>query len=373
MKYSTLATLVMTVLGGHVAVAAGPQVVLETPDYDFGRMETNGTQEQAFMIGNRGDQPLRLSPRTNSCGCCTCVCEALLPAGGQIPAGQSAPVTLRWTIKQFTGAFQHTETLATNDPQRPELVLRVSGRVTPVVRVVPTQLVFSRVPAGQAATGEVRLYGYRSQPLQILGQTFSDPAHAAAFQIACEPLPADQVAAEPEARSGCLLRVTVQPQLAAGPFRQQLVLQTNIATAATIEIPVAGLVNSEVGLTGFGWEEQTGVLTLGTVAARRGTVRTVQLVIRGPQAQTAQPRLVRVVPDVLQAELRPPQRLGTPPVALIPVVIRIPPDSRPVNHLGSRADELGQIVIQTGHPRQPELRVLVRFAVKPDPPAAARS
>ena len=346
---------------------AGPKLVLEQTDHDFGKMETNSAGRHEFVLANRGDRPLVLSRGKSSCGCCTCVCDAQLPERGEIPPGGSAPVTLQWTIKRYTGQFCQSETLTTNDPQRPEVTLSVAGRVTPTVRVVPAQLVFTRVPAGEPATGEVRLYGYRSRALEIAGHEFSDPARAGDFEITCEPLPADEVAAEQDARSGCLLRVKVKPGLAAGPFRQHVVLVTNVDSAARVDVPVQGTMGSQLIVAGFGWEEHAGVLTLGTVAAAKGTERKLYVVARGPHARQVKLDPVRVVPDLLKVEVGPGKQLGDGAVIRIPLTIRIPPGSRAANYLGSRADELGQIVLQTGHPQQPELRILVRFAVKADP------
>ena len=346
---------------------AAPKLVLRQEQHDFGKMETNGTGRHEFVLANRGDRPLILSRAKSSCGCCTCVCDAELPEPGEIPPGKSATVTLRWQIKRYTGTFRQSETLATNDPERPEVTLGVSGRVTPTVRVVPTQLVFSRVPPGEPASGEVRLYGYRSQPLEILGHEFSDPAEAESFAVTCEPLSAEEVAEEVDATSGCLLRVRVSPGLAAGPFRQQIVLKTNVDSAAQIELPVLGTVGSELAIAGFGWEEQTGVLTLGTVAAAKGTRRKLQVVVRGPHAGEVKLKPVRIVPDLLEVEVGQGKPLGSGEVIQIPLTIRIPPGSPAANFLGSQADELGRIVLETGHPQQSELRILVRFRVKVDP------
>jgi hypothetical protein len=163
------------------------------------------------------------------------------------------------------------------------------------------------------------------------------------------------------------VRVRVRPSLAAGPFRQQIVLKTNVDSAATVEVPVLGTVGSEMALGGFGWDEETGVLTLGTVAAARGTERRLQVVVRGPRAKEVHLKPVRIVPDLLQVEVGQSKPLGTGGVIGIPLTVRIPAGSRAVNYLGSRADQLGQIIIETGHPGQPELRMLVRFAVKVDP------
>jgi len=346
---------------------AGPKLVLEQSQYDFGKMETNATGRHEFVLANRGDRPLILSRGTNACGCCTCVCDARLPEQGRIPPGQSAKVTLEWSIKQYTGNFRQSEGLATNDPGRPEVMLEVSGRITPTVRVVPAQLVFSRVPAGEPAIGEVCLYGYRSGVLKILGHELSDPAKADSFKITCRLLPADQVATEPDAQSGCVLRVEVKPSLAAGPFRQQIVLKTNVDSAPEVEIPVEGTVGSEIAVAGFGWDEQTGVLTLGTVAMAKGTTRRLQVVVRGPHAKNVNLKPVRIVPDLLQVDVGQGKPLGQGAVTQIPLSIRIPPGNRAANYLGSKASDLGQIVFETGHPQQPELRILVRFAVRPDP------
>ena len=346
----------------------GPKLVLEQPEYDFGKMETNGVGRHDFVLANRGDRPIILSRGKSSCGCCMCVCKAILPKQSQIPPGDAANVTLEWSVKQYTGNYRQTETLTTNDPDRPEVTLGVSGRITPTLQVVPTQLVFSRVPAGQPAAGEVHLYGYRSQALEILGHEFSDPAKAEYFTITCQPLAADQLAAEPDARSGYLLRVEVKPSLAAGPFRQQIVLKTNLDSAATVEIPVEGTVGGDITLAGFGWDERTGVLVLGTVAAARGTERRLQVVVRGPHASRVRLNPVRITPDLLKVVVGQSRQIGASTVTQIPLTIRIPPGSRVANHLGSKASELGQIALETGHPKQPELRILVRFAVRLDPP-----
>lgn len=341
--------------------------MLEQSEYDFGKMETNTTGRHEFILANRGDRPLVLSRGTNSCGCCTCLCDARLPAQGQIPPGTSGKVTLEWSIKQYTGNFRQSETLVTNDPDRPQVMIGVTGRITPVVRVVPTQLVFTRVPAGQPAVGEVYLYGYRTETLKILGHELSDPSKAGSFRITCQPLPADQVAAEADARSGCLLRVEVQPSLAAGPFRQQILLKTNIDSADEVEIPVEGAVGREIDVAGFGWDEQTGVLTLGTVAIAKGTTRKLQVVVRGPHAKNLKLKPVKIVPDLLKVDVVQGKPIGQGAVIQIPLTIRIPPGGPAANYLGSKASDLGQIVFETGHPQQPELRILVRFAVRPDP------
>jgi hypothetical protein len=349
------------------SATARPKLAIEQLKYDFGKMETNAAGRHEFVLANRGDQPLVLSRTKGSCGCCTCLCDARLPEQGRILPGASAKVRFEWSIKQYTGDFRQSENLATNDPERPEVTLEVSGRITPTVRVVPAQLVFTRVAAGEPAVGEVYLYGYRSEALKILGHELSDPTTADSFKISYRPLSADQVANERDAQSGCLLRVEVKSILAAGPFRQRVLLKTNAGSAPDIEIPVEGTVGSEIAVAGFGWDEQTGVLTLGAVAMAKGATRQLRVVARGPHAKNVRLKLAKLVPDLLQVDVGQGKPIGQGAVIQIPLSIRIPPGNRAANHLGSKASDLGQIVFETGHPQQPELRILVRFAVRPDP------
>ena len=343
---------------------AGPKVVVRQEDYDFGRMETDNARDREFVFANAGDQPLTVEQGKSFCGCCTCVCETQLPDGGKIAPGQSAAVTLRWTIKRFTGAFYQTSTILTNDPDRPEVTLGVSGRITPTVGVVPWQLAFSRVSAGQEATGEVCLYGYGSEPLRITNCRMSDPSSSQYFQTAIVPLPADQVAAEEDARSGLLLRVTLKSGLPLGPFRQQIVLSTNLDSAPTVEVPVEGTIADDISVVGPGWDGRRGLLEFPAVAGSDGAQMRLMLLVRGPHRKQVEFKPVRIVPECVEVDLGKTTATNNGALIQTPLTIRIPAGSPPGNYLGPPQGEVGQIIIDTNHPQQPQLQILVSFAVK---------
>ena len=341
----------------------GPRLVLKQQDYDFGRMETNNVGQHEFLLANVGDQPLTLKQGKSSCGCCTCMCETLLPEGGVMAPGQSAVVALKWTIKQFTGAFFQTSVLLTNDPAQPEVALGVSGRLTPAVKVVPWQLIFSRVSAGQEAVGEVRLYGYQSESLQISNRQWSDPSASQHFEAALSPLPPDEVAAEQDAISGFLLRVTVKPGLPLGPFQQRIVLATNVESALTVEVPIEGAVASDISIVGVGWDAKTGVLKLPAAAAvGKGAERKLLLVVRGPHRENVKFKLAQVTPDRLEAALGETMASNSGELTQTPLTIRWPTEASPGDRPGPPAQDTGQIVLDTNHPQQPQLRIQVGFA-----------
>jgi hypothetical protein len=342
----------------------GPKLVLEQEDYDFGKMETNNAGRHEFLLANAGDQPLKLEQGKRFCGCCTCVCTTQLPEGGTVRPGESAGVTLQWNIKRFAGAFYQTSTLLTNDPSRPEVTLGVSGRITAAVRAVPWQLVFSRVSAGQEATGEVRVYGYRPEPLEIIDCRMSDPAGSSFFETEIVPLPAEQVAEEQDATSGFLLRVNLKPGLPPGPFQEQILLHTNVDSAATLEVPVEGAIAGDVSVVGRGWDGHTCVLEFPPVAAGKGAERKLMIIVRGPHCRQAEFKPARIVPEFVEIELGKTTLVNEGALTQTPLTVRIPAGSPPGNHLGPPQGELGRIVLDTNHPQQPQLEILLRFAVE---------
>jgi len=341
-----------------------PKLVVEQEEFQFGRTETNSTGRHDFRLTNAGKGPLVLSQGKSTCGCCTCVCKTQLPDGGNILPGESAAVTLKWTIKRFTGAYHQSSTVLTNDPNRPEVTLAVSGRIVPTVRVVPWQLVFSNALVGQKATGEVRVHGYRSEPLRIVDCRMSDPSTSQYFETAIVPLSDDQIAEEEDARSGFLLRVVLKPGLPLGPFRQQIILNTNLDSAPTMEVPIEGKIANYISVVGRGWDSQAGVLKLPVVASSKGARRTLMLVVRGPYSKQTKFKLVRIVPECLKVELGETTAINNGASTRTPLTIRIPAGSSPGNYLGPPQREVAQIIIDTYHPQQPQLRIPVNFAIQ---------
>jgi len=341
-----------------------PKLVVEQEEFQFGRTETNSSGSHDFRLTNAGTGPLVLNQGKSTCGCCTCVCKTQLPDGGRILPGESAAVTLKWTIKRFTGAYHQSSTILTNDPDRPEVTLAVSGRIVPKVRVVPWQLVLSSALVDQKATGEVCVYGYRSEPLKIVDCRLSDPSTSQYFETAIDPLSASQIAEEKDARSGFLIRVILKPGLPLGPFRQQIILNTNLDSASTMEVPIEGRIVNHISVVGRGWDSQAGMLKLPVVASSKGSHRSLMLVVRGPHSKQTEFKLVQVVPECVKVKLGETRAINKGASTRTALTIRIPAGSSPGNYLGPPQGEVGQVIIDTNHPQQPQLRIPVSFVIK---------
>ncbi len=336
-----------------------PQLVVEEQEYDFGTLNIGAEASHDFVFSNRGKGTLRLAAGNTSCKC------TVGEIGHEsVPAGESTNVTLTWTAKGELGPYRHTATIFTNDPNRRRMALAVSGRLTVAARTVPAELVFHDIPAGEPAVAEAVVYAYLDEPLEIVDFQLSNAKTAEYFDVdfSMPPLSAEQLAKEPEARSGRTLKVTVKPGLPLGRFRQTIQLRTDLDPAREVEIPVMGTVVSDISVYGDRWDETYGLLTIGTVASEKGAEAHLTVIVRGPHRQDVKFEVAEVFPDFLEVEAG--ERLSTGAVKLIPVTIRIPAGSPQANHVGSDQGRVGRVLINTNHPKVPQLRMLVRFAVK---------
>jgi hypothetical protein len=336
-----------------------PQVAIDKEKHNFGTMDSNSTGKHTFVLKNVGQRTLTLTKGETSCKCAMSKIER-----EDVPPGGSAEVKLEWTGKTAMGQYRETATVKTNDPDRPVVTLTVVGKITRALRASPHEVVFTRVSAGDSATADTRIYGYLAKPLKILGHEFKDPETAKYFSVAFEPLSAGELEQEEEAQSGYLARVTVKPGLPLGSFKQTILAQTNYPNATKLEIPVLGAVDSDIAVVGPNWNSDRDLLTLGTLSNQKATKRKLWLVVRGPHRKQVKFKPIKVEPDLLKVQLGEATEINAGTVVQTPLTIEIPKGTRPVNCLGPKRANLGRVILATQHPRAPELRILIQFAVE---------
>ncbi len=339
-----------------------PKVVVDDETHDFGALDSHATGRHNFVFRNVGEGVLKLTK-----GDTTCKCAASLLGDDEneveVAPGGATEVTLQWKGKGFSGPFHQSATIHTNDPERRRITLTISGRIIKAVDTSPSELVLTGVSAGEAATGEIKLFGYQRDPLEITGYKLSDEATAEKFDVAFEPLAADEIAKQQDATSGHLIHVTVKPGLPPGTFQQRIIVETNAKDVPTVEVPVRGRISSEISIIGPGWKEESQVLTLGTATAQQEITRTVRILIRGPDRENVQIENVESDPDLLDVSLGEPTEWQGGQVVHIPLTISIAEGSRPASYLGPDRSQLGRVELKTSHPKVPKLQIFVRFAV----------
>jgi len=338
---------------------APPEIVVEQTSYDFGVMDSNAVGKHDFVVKNVGKGTLKLTKGHTTCRCTMADFEH-----AEVAAGQSTKVHLEYKGKGFSGPYKQTATVLTNDPNRRQIELTVSGKIIPILRAAPEEIVFSSVTAGEPATSSVDLFGYIDTPLEILGCEYTENSTAASFDAKWPPLKSEVLAKETGAKSGAQLQVTVKPGLPVGTFKQTIRLKTNLPGLDTFEIPISGSVVSDLVVVGGGWSEEHSLLTIGTVKSGEGASRTLMVIARGAFRDQVRLRVAEVWPDLMKVDLGPASETRGQTLRQFPIVIRIPKGSPPADHLGSETAKCGRVLLETNHPRAPKLLIRVRFAVE---------
>lgn len=116
-------------LGRHVVTRTtvnDGQPVLHVPElrHDFGILVSDQPRQHTFVVHNRGSRRVVLNPE--SCGCAS---DQSLPRQILLPAGAETDLTVYLNPQNRFGPITQTLTVATSDPQRPELHFTVTATV----------------------------------------------------------------------------------------------------------------------------------------------------------------------------------------------------------------------------------------------------
>ncbi|NMC20260.1 MAG: DUF1573 domain-containing protein [Thermogutta sp.] len=348
--------------GAAAARPSGAFPRVETPEieHDFGPIESEGKYRHEFLVRNVGDAPLTLRVGDSSCRC-----TVLDFSQATLQPQEGIKIPIQFDAHEYFGPVSQHATLVTNDPRNPRVILRIKANVERSIRVVPAELVFSRIVRNQAATGEVRVVIFRRQPVTITDIRFDEVRNETLqfLELSHAPLTAAELAGEPGATGGYRIMVRVKPGLPVGPFQQKIRITTDQSDIAPLEVPVHGRVESEYGIIGSGWNAQRGILHLGRIQRESGSQARIMLRLPALPGQTLEVEPVRTLPDFVQVQVREEETVQAADSVLIPIVITIPAGAGPANYFGDSEEELGKIILKTNHPTAPEIKILLRLAV----------
>ena len=329
-----------------------PSVELDEDDYDFGSMDGHATGTHEFIFRNVGDAPLELEA-----GATTCKCTLSDIGDGSILPGQSGSVTLEWKGKGLVGPFAQTASILTNDPKKRKVDLRIHGELTAKTRVIPDVLVFSSVMAGHSAQGDVRIYGYMDEPLDIAGYEVDDPE---SLEVSFSAMSSNEVEEEEYAICGQRMSVTLKPGLPPGPFKRKIRVMTNVEGLEELTIPVEGTISSEISIFGAGWSAERGVLRFGTLGNAKA-VRKLLVRVGGPHPENVQFEVAEVQPEFVQVRIAEKTSSPGSSVAVTPVEIEIPEGSPPGNYRGPK--KLGHVRLRVTNATVKKLDIKLEFLI----------
>lgn len=330
----------------------------EQTDFNFGTMQRGETQKHVWVFRNVGDAPLTVTKGKVSCVCTMSNLEA-----SSVPPGGKTDVTLEWTPKAYAPDFRQTAEIFTNDPERKMVTLSISGRVTQAVRPIPEDLTLSRVTVSEPQTYSFKVYSFLAGNFELTKMEVQPEQTAAHFALAEEPLSAEELAAEPGAKAGRKVTVTLKPGMPVGPLHSTVRLETNQKDVLPIEIPIKGTVVSDISLAPRNdLDLEENIFKWGTISGAQGKSVTLHVTVRGKHRDDVKIKVGEVDPPELQVTVGEPK--GSGEVRIYPVTLTIPPGTPSITRLGGTATPFGKIVLETTHPTAPQLVLHVRFAVE---------
>lgn len=333
--------------------------------FDFGAMNRYTRKEHDFIIRNDGDGRLDLQVIETSCKCILGKAkkEFVFP-------GEQTEVHLEWISNQFQDDFSQHTTLKTNDPSRPRLELRVVGKVIVDVKPLPDEMILSRISLDSPSSTSTHIFSFKDPNLKILDHRFSNEETADLFSATFTPLDADSdvVKNEDGAVWAAAVELKVLPGLPIGSINQNLQVKTNAAEGYDIEIPIRGIVESDITLLDSSVHRINRLknqLDLGIVAPGETITANLSLTVKGEFRDRTKFWIESddVTPSgSLQASIEEPTRLKK--VTVFPVKITIPADAEPVDKMSRDTEKNGRVIIQTNHPTSTSVVIYVRFGVE---------
>ena len=343
------------------ANAPQPKVeVVGSDHYDFGWMEPDTEQKHSFMLRNAGQGELELVA-----GQTTCKCTFNGLDRARLRPGESTPINIEWHPLSEDPRFRQVAPIYTNDRTQPELKLVVMGRVAKLISVDRDQVAISGVSTTVGGQSTMLIYSSVLDHFALKEPTWADEETAKFFEMVYNRASNDDLKSF-DAKCGYAVTVRVKPGLPLGRFQQKMVLATDVVQSAPQEILINGSVVGPISIAGAdgGWNDQTGILTLGTVDNRTGVTKELMLYIKGEHQDIHITKIEVHPPDVLQITPGELIKTRTGKVSMLPVEVKIPVGARPVNCWGTTQGRLGRLIITTDHPETPVLQLMLKFAVR---------
>jgi len=218
--------LFVLMLPAWVQALAGPHLVVENSQYDFGMVMQGVKVEHQFTFRNDGDEPLLIDKVKSSCSC-----TASLVSSKEIPPGESGTIQAVFDSTRFRGRIHKTIYLYSNDPHRPTSEFLLEGEVAVPLQMIPSLLNFGVVGENEKKELALRVKNASNQPVQIINVRASNPMVRVEWS---------DIALKPDEET--TMTVTVQPTVNMISISGSLLIRTSLAKGREFEVPVRGTV-----------------------------------------------------------------------------------------------------------------------------------
>ena len=339
---------------------SAPKAGVEQPEHDLGLIESPPEFTHSFTIRNQGRAPLVLARGPSACSCTV----SDLPDGPISPGGKAhVKISFSDSAKKDelkSGPFSESVTIRTNDPDRENIVLKLSATVRRPLEIEPSPLTLSLKAADCASKQK------RSVEAYVFSRTWDRFDLAAANKsrqaIECLIDPATEGQLKRlNARSAYRVVAILPPDMPGGEFKEWLELSAApgdaIGQARNLKLQIQGKIEGRLALFGPKVDSNQ-VLRLGILNQGDSAKETLLMKVDDPR-RALSVNSVETEPDFIRVQVFP-LPTGSAKAGLYRIEVEIPGNARPCNYMGEHP---ALIRINTDHPLFPEIDVKVSLAV----------
>ncbi|MCA9169500.1 MAG: DUF1573 domain-containing protein [Planctomycetales bacterium] len=331
-------------------IAGSPKLVIPEDSYNFGQMNPEEAGEHVFLVHNHGTAPLHIQGQRTTCHCTS----ARYPQA-PIPPGGTGELIVAWKTGPFEQLFAETATFLTDDPQQPEVKLRINGSILVRLGAYPQDFALGGIHPDRAASSTLMLGSKTWEHFELTD--LSSSLEGMTWDVA--PATADELS-ELRLTSGYRITIHLPDNQPVGPFRHTLrftsIPPEHHGDPEPGELFVHGKVLKRLAVYGPGIES-TGNVKIGVIDSKQGHRHRLTLKVYDPDNELTL-RNFDVSPDFIKVSLTP--YTESPGKGLYFLDIEIPPDSPGCNFQGKNAQPL---YLTFNHPRIKDLNLWLHFAV----------
>jgi predicted Zn-dependent protease len=137
-----------------------PKIVIEPMEYDFGETTQGAVVKHTFVVKNMGDAPLEITARP-SCGCVTPYFDKV------IEPGKEGKIEAELRTAGFRGAQIKTIQVTSNDPDNPNLTLRLTTTIRVAIEVKPSEQIPIVLKTDAPTVQEAEIVSNTDEPLEV--------------------------------------------------------------------------------------------------------------------------------------------------------------------------------------------------------------
>lgn len=214
------------------AEGPAPKIAFDSTEFDFGRVDSGDSIAHAFTFRNEGQTDLTIKQVRSSCGC-----TAVLVTDKTIEPGKSGEINTTFKTKGYQGRVTKTVRVQTDDPDNPNITLKISGTIVAEVMMEPRSVNFGNIKSGEEAVREVTLSFAPGKTISIKDLSST----SAFFKVETQPLD--------EGEEGVVVRITADRALPIGRNTERITILTSSERMGTLQIPVYAFVQGDIAIS----------------------------------------------------------------------------------------------------------------------------